>query len=110
MIEPVANTVTPSMWIAGSILFFAYLLIFSEVIHRTLAGVIGAVVMVLAGLIGGFYSQADAVAAIDAEIEAVNVGERANITGSARFKRQKYSRYSPMFCLPEMAGGTRASA
>jgi Na+/H+ antiporter NhaD/arsenite permease-like protein len=54
------------MWIAGSILFVAYLLIFTEVIHRTLAGVIGAVAMVLAGLIGGFYSQADAVAAIDA--------------------------------------------
>ena len=54
------------MWIAGSILFVAYVLIFTEVIHRTLAGVIGAVAMVLAGLIGGFYSQADAVAAIDA--------------------------------------------
>ena len=64
--ETVATTVTPSMWIAGAILAAAYVLIFTEVIHRTLAGVIGAVVMVLAGLIGGFYSQADAVSAIDA--------------------------------------------
>jgi Na+/H+ antiporter NhaD/arsenite permease-like protein len=54
------------MWIAGSILIAAYVLIFSEVIHRTLAGVIGAVIMILAGMIGGFYTQAEAVAAIDA--------------------------------------------
>jgi Na+/H+ antiporter NhaD/arsenite permease-like protein len=54
------------MWIAGAILVVAYALIFSEVIHRTLAGVIGAVAMVAAGMIGGFYSQADAVAAVDA--------------------------------------------
>lgn len=54
------------MWIAGSILVVAYVFIFSEVIHRTLAGVIGAVAMILAGMIGGFYSQAEAVAAIDA--------------------------------------------
>jgi len=62
----VSSTVTPSMWIAGSILVAAYALIFSEVIHRTLAGVIGAVTMILAGMIGGFYSQTEAVAAIDA--------------------------------------------
>ena len=62
----VSSTVTPAMWIAGSILVGAYLLIFSEVIHRTLAGIIGAVTMILAGMIGGFYSQAEAVAAIDA--------------------------------------------
>lgn len=54
------------MWIAGSILVAAYFLIFTEVIHRTLAGVIGAVAMILAGLIFGFYSQSDAVSAIDA--------------------------------------------
>ncbi len=62
----VSSTVTPAMWIAGSILVGAYVLIFSEVIHRTLAGIIGAVTMILAGMIGGFYSQAEAVAAIDA--------------------------------------------
>ena len=64
--ETVATGVTPSMWLAGAILAAAYVLIFTEVIHRTLAGVIGAVAMILAGLIGGFYSQADAVASIDA--------------------------------------------
>jgi Na+/H+ antiporter NhaD/arsenite permease-like protein len=66
MMETVASAVTQSMWIAGLILVAAYVLIFTEVIHRTLAGVIGAVAMILAGLIGGFYSQVDAVAAIDA--------------------------------------------
>ena len=64
--EIVATAVTPSMWIAGSILVVAYVFIFSEVIHRTLAGIIGAVMMVMAGMIGGFYSQAEAVAAVDA--------------------------------------------
>ena len=66
MMESVSTVVTPSMWIAGAILAAAYLLIFSEVIHRTLAGVIGAVAMILAGAFGGFYSQAQAVAAVDA--------------------------------------------
>jgi len=66
MMETVASAVTQSMWIAGLILVAAYILIFTEVIHRTLAGVIGAVAMILAGLIFGFYSQGDAVAAIDA--------------------------------------------
>jgi len=66
MMETVASAVTQSMWIAGLILVAAYILIFTEVIHRTLAGVIGAVAMILVGMIGGFYTQADAVAAIDA--------------------------------------------
>lgn len=64
--ETVSNTVTTDMWIAGSVLVVAYVLIFSEVIHRTLAGVIGAVTMVLTGMYVGFYSQAEAIAAIDA--------------------------------------------
>jgi Na+/H+ antiporter NhaD/arsenite permease-like protein len=54
------------MWLAGSILVAAYVLIFTEIIHRTLAGIIGAVSMILAGMVGGFYSQADAISAIDA--------------------------------------------
>ena len=66
MMDTVASAVTQSMWIAGLILVAAYILIFTEVIHRTLTGVIGAVAMILVGLIGGFYTQADAVAAIDA--------------------------------------------
>ena len=47
--ETVAAVITPSMWIAGAILVAAYVLIFSEVIHRTLAAVIGAVTLALAG-------------------------------------------------------------
>ena len=61
-----SGAVTSTMWLAASILVAAYALIFTEVIHRTLAAVIGAVAMVLVGMIGGFYSQAAAVAAIDA--------------------------------------------
>ncbi len=64
--ETVASTVTQSMWIAGAILVAAYVLIFSEIIHRTVAGVIGAVAMILVGQMFGFYSQAAAVLAIDA--------------------------------------------
>ena len=66
MMDTVSTSVTLSMWIAGSILVAAYVLIFSEVIHRTLAAIISAVAMILVGMIGGFYSQAEAIAAIDA--------------------------------------------
>jgi Na+/H+ antiporter NhaD/arsenite permease-like protein len=62
----ISTSLTPAMWMAGAILVIAYALIFSEVIHRTLAGVIGAVMMVMVGMMGGFYSQAEAVGAIDA--------------------------------------------
>ena len=64
--ETVAFAVTQSMWIAGAILIASYVLILTEVIHRTLAGVIGAIVMIAAGLMFGFYSQAAAVKSIDA--------------------------------------------
>jgi Na+/H+ antiporter NhaD/arsenite permease-like protein len=72
--ETVSGIISPDMWIAGSVLVVAYVLIFSEVIHRTLAGVIGAVVMILAGMAGGFYSQADAIAAIDANTMSLLTG------------------------------------
>ena len=62
----VFELVTPTMWLAASILVAAYVLIFTEVIHRTLAAVIGAIAMILIGMIAGFYTQAGAVAAIDA--------------------------------------------
>ena len=61
-----AGATTLAMWLAGAILVAAYVLIFTEVIHRTLAAIIGAVTMVAIGMIGGFYSQAGAVAAVDA--------------------------------------------
>ena len=51
--ETVPASITSDMWLAGSILVAAYVLIFSEVIHRTLAGIIGAVSMILAGMAGG---------------------------------------------------------
>ena len=64
--QAVSTSITPAMWIAGLILAAAYTLIFSEVIHRTLAAVIGAVAMVLVGMVGDFYSQSEAVRSIDA--------------------------------------------
>ncbi|MDJ0710709.1 MAG: ArsB/NhaD family transporter [Woeseiaceae bacterium] len=64
--EPGTNELTSAMWLAGSILVAAYILIFTEVIHRTLAAVVGAVTMVLVGTFAGFYSQAGAVTAVDA--------------------------------------------
>ena len=55
-----------SMWIAGGVLIAAYALIFSERIHRTYAALAGAVIMVAIGTAAGFYSQGDALLAIDA--------------------------------------------
>ncbi len=53
------------MILAALILLAAYALIFSEVMHRASAAVIGAVVMVGVGSWAGFYSQEQAVSAID---------------------------------------------
>ena len=55
-----------SMWVAAGILLGAYLLIFSERMHRTYAALAGAVIMVGVGSWLGFYSQTDALLAIDA--------------------------------------------
>jgi len=74
MLEQASGEITPAMWFAGAILVGAYLLIFTEVIHRTLAGIIGAVAMVVAGMIGGFYSQPEALAAIDANTMFLLIG------------------------------------
>lgn len=54
-----------NMLIAGAIFSVTFVLIFSERLHRTVAGVIGAVVMVVAGMLLGFYSQGAALKAID---------------------------------------------
>jgi len=51
--------------VAVSIFAVTYIAILSEKIHRTTAGICGAVVMGMAGHWLGFYSQTDAVAAID---------------------------------------------
>ncbi len=64
--DPISSSFTPAMGMASFILIAAYVLIFTEVIHRTLAGIIGAVAMILVGLVGDFYTQEAAIAAIDA--------------------------------------------
>jgi Na+/H+ antiporter NhaD/arsenite permease-like protein len=95
------------MWMAGIILVAAYALIFSEVIHRTLAGVIGAVAMVLTGMIGGFYTQAEAVIAIDANTMFLLMGMMTLVvlmkpTGGFEFlaiRMAKLSKGSPVRLL-----------
>ena len=64
MMDPHSGATMSAMIMASAILVVAYALIFSEVIHRTLAAIIGAVAMVAVGMSGGFYSQAGAVAAV----------------------------------------------
>ncbi len=64
MEEPLVST-TQQMWIAGTILFAAYGLIFSEWMHRAGAAIVGAVVMVGIGTWIGFYSQEQAIHALD---------------------------------------------
>ena len=59
-------TFTLPMMISMAILFGAYVLIFSEKIHRTSAAIIGAVSMVTIGMMFDFYSQEEAIHSIDA--------------------------------------------
>ncbi|MDH3871789.1 MAG: SLC13 family permease, partial [Gammaproteobacteria bacterium] len=66
MVESVPIGINGSMITAGLVLVAAYVLIFSEVMHRMHAAVIGAVVMVGIGLYAGFYSQEQAIQSIDA--------------------------------------------
>ncbi len=66
MIETVPTGLNGSMITAGLILVAAYVLIFSEIMHRMHAAVIGAVVMVGIGLYSGFYTQEQAIQSIDA--------------------------------------------
>lgn len=53
------------MLIAAGILVASYVLIFSEIIHRTSVAIIGSVVMIIVGMMAGFYSQEAAMEAID---------------------------------------------
>jgi len=66
MTEPAVLTLTGEMLVAGGILVVAYVLIFTEVIHRMHAAVIGALAMTATGLYAGFYTQETALKAIDA--------------------------------------------
>ena len=56
---------TPEMWMALAILLAAYGLIFTEVIHRSYAALMGAVAMVMVGGWAGFYSQEAALGSVD---------------------------------------------
>jgi Na+/H+ antiporter NhaD/arsenite permease-like protein len=66
MIESAPTSLNGDMMTAGLIMVAAYILIFTEVMHRMHAAVIGAVVMVGVGLYAGFYSQERAIQSIDA--------------------------------------------
>jgi Na+/H+ antiporter NhaD/arsenite permease-like protein len=66
MLEHTATTLSGPMIVSGLILVAAYALIFAEVMHRMHAAIIGAVAMVGIGLYGGFYTQEQAIRAIDA--------------------------------------------
>jgi len=59
------TALTPDMWVALGILLGAYALIFTEVIHRAYAALLGAVAMVMVGGWSGFYSQEAALASVD---------------------------------------------
>ncbi|MDJ0751063.1 MAG: ArsB/NhaD family transporter [Woeseiaceae bacterium] len=72
-----AGATTTAMYVALAILVAAYALIFTEVIHRTLAAVIGSVTMIGVGMAGGFYSQEEAVAAVDANTMFLLIGMMA---------------------------------
>ncbi len=56
---------SPALWVALGIFIAAYVFIFTEKVHRTIAALSGAVGMVLAGSFLGFYGQGEALAAID---------------------------------------------
>ncbi|MEJ2454031.1 MAG: ArsB/NhaD family transporter [Candidatus Thiodiazotropha sp.] len=60
------QNLTPEMWASAAVLVGAYALIFTEVLHRTTAAIIGAVVMIGCGMAMGFYTQEAAVLAVDA--------------------------------------------
>jgi len=63
-----------SMWVATAILIVAYVLIFSERLHRTYAALAGAVAMVGIGGWLGFYSQEEALTSIDANTIVLLMG------------------------------------
>ncbi|HFD80411.1 MAG TPA: citrate transporter [Gammaproteobacteria bacterium] len=64
--EAAVEGLTQEMVISAIILLAAYTLVFTERLHRTNAAVIGAVIMVAAGTWFDFYTQEQAVKAIDA--------------------------------------------
>jgi Na+/H+ antiporter NhaD/arsenite permease-like protein len=57
--------ITPEMWTSAVLLVLAYVLIFTEILHRTTAAMLGAVTMIGVGMWMGFYSQEAALLAVD---------------------------------------------
>ncbi len=64
MIEGSHNTL--GIIVSGVVFAITYIVIFTEKINRTIAAFVGAVSMIIAGMIFGFYSQSAALKAIDA--------------------------------------------
>jgi Na+/H+ antiporter NhaD/arsenite permease-like protein len=60
------HNLTPEMWASAAVLVAAYALIFTETLHRTTAAILGAITMIGIGMFMGFYSQEQAVLAVDA--------------------------------------------
>jgi len=61
-----AQALDTNMLIAAGVLAGSYALIFSEIIHRTSAALLGAVSMIAVGMLFGFYTQEAAITSIDA--------------------------------------------
>lgn len=64
---------TPAI-ISSAIFLITLVLIFSEIIHRTIAGMAGATIMVSAGILLDFYNEEQAIAAIDFETIGLLMG------------------------------------
>jgi len=59
------HSMTPEMWASAAVLVVSYFLIFTEMLHRTTAAILGAVVMIGIGMGMGFYSQEAAIQSVD---------------------------------------------
>ncbi len=66
MTEAVPAGLSNDMLIAAAILVGSYVLIFTEVIHRTSAAILGATTMIAVGMFFGFYGQEEALLSVDA--------------------------------------------
>jgi Na+/H+ antiporter NhaD/arsenite permease-like protein len=77
---PIATAMTLHMGVALAIFTLAYVLIFTEVIHRTHAALIGAVLMTGVGTWMGFYSQESALLHVDGNTLLLLLGMMVMIT------------------------------
>lgn len=63
--ESIPTSIDTNMLLSAAILVVIYVLIFSELLHRTSSAIIGAALMVGVGMMNDFYSQEQAIRAID---------------------------------------------